>query len=257
MKATILTLVILFCCLLNGIAQNTRISNHNTIGWYTYTGTFNLSSKWGIHTEYQWRRDNFITNWQQSLLRTGINFYANKKLTLRLGYAWVETYPYGEIPLNKFGKTFTEHRIYQMALITDKIGLVDISHRFMLEQRFVGAFATAETKKEDTWNYMNRLRYMARLQIPFKKNATVKFPYAVVYDEIFIGFGKNVGENIFDQNRMGILLGYKFSNTINIEAGYLSQIVQLGREVNGSNVFQYNNGFIVNTVFKFNLDKKE
>jgi hypothetical protein len=256
MRTLLLLFLLIAISFITAKAQSPRIGNYNNIGWYTYTGTLSLTNKWGLHTEYQWRRNNFVTSWQQSLLRTGINYYANKKLTLRIGYAWAETYPYGDIPLNKFGKTFTEHRVYQMATVTDKMGIVDLSHRFMLEQRWVGAFSTADITKEDTWNYMNRLRYMARVQIPFKKDATVKFPYAVVYDEIFIGFGKKVGENIFDQNRIGVLLGYKFSNTINIEAGYLSQIVQLGREVNGSNVFQYNNGFIVNTVFRFNLTKE-
>jgi len=255
MRSYILILFILSAFL--ATVQTTRIANHNKIGWYTYTGTFNITGKWGLHSEYQWRRDNFITNWQQSLLRTGINFSPNKKLTLRLGYAWVETYPYGEIPLNKFGKQFVEHRVFEAAMLNDKVGMVDVSHRFMLEQRWVAAFSAADVTNEDTWNYMNRLRYMARVQIPFKKNATVKFPYAVVYDEIFIGFGKKVGENIFDQNRLGLLVGCKINNTINIEAGYLNQIVQLGREVNGSNVFQYNNGLIVNMVFKFNLAKKE
>lgn len=81
-------------------------------------------------------------------------------------------------------------------------------------------------------------------------------PYLAVYDEVFLGFGKNVNENIFDQNRFGILLGYKFSPTLIIEGGFLSQIVQLGREVENRNVFQYNNGIIINSVFNFDLSKK-
>ena len=81
-------------------------------------------------------------------------------------------------------------------------------------------------------------------------------PYLAVYDEVFLGFGKNVNENIFDQNRFGILLGYKFSPTLRIEGGFLSQIVQLGREVENRNVFQYNNGIIINSVFNFDLSKK-
>ena len=74
-------LLLIFC--FNGMfsySQNTRIADKNTIGWYAYTGTFNINKKWGIHTEYQWRRDNIITDWQQSLLRTGINYKVNQKL---------------------------------------------------------------------------------------------------------------------------------------------------------------------------------
>ena len=92
-----------------------------------------------MHTEYQWRRENVITNWQQSLTRVGLNYQAKPNLLLRAGYAYIETYAYGDIPLNGFGKNFTEHRLFQMAQLSHKEGIVHFSHRFMLEQRFVGA----------------------------------------------------------------------------------------------------------------------
>jgi hypothetical protein len=72
-----------------------------------------------------------------------------------------------------------------------------------------------------------------------------------VYDEIFIGFGKNVQANVFDQNRLGVLFGYRFNKTFRAEAGYLNQILQFGRLVDGKNVFQNNNGVIVNSLFNF------
>ncbi|MDW8295445.1 MAG: DUF2490 domain-containing protein, partial [Raineya sp.] len=50
-------------------AQGGRINEYNTIGWYNYFGTFGLSKTWSIHTEYQWRRVDWVTAWQQSLLR--------------------------------------------------------------------------------------------------------------------------------------------------------------------------------------------
>ena len=238
-------------------AQNSRLKDNNAIGWYTYTGTFKLNNRLSIHSEYQWRRDDVITSWQQSLLRTGINYLINPKLTVRLGYANIETYNYGDIPINGFGKQFTEHRLYQMATLTDKINIADISHRFMLEQRWIGRYSNLNLTKEDDWIFVNRLRYMFRVQIPFKGKSIVnKTPYFSFYDEVFIGFGKNVNENVFDQNRLGILIGYKFSQVIKIEFGYLNQVLQLGREVNGRNVFQYNNGIILNSIFNFDLTKK-
>jgi hypothetical protein len=73
--------------------------------------------------------------------------------------------------------------------------------------------------------------------------------YAAAYDEILIGFGKNVGENIFDQNRISAVLGYKASGLFKVEAGFLHQTLQLGREIETKNVFQYNSGLIINTYF--------
>ena len=239
-------------------AQNTRLNNSNTIGWFNYFGTFKVSQKFGIHTEYQFRRTEIITAWQQSLLRVGVNYQPNSKIQFRLGYAWIETFPYGEIPINGMGKDFTEHRLFQMATITDKVSIVDLSHRFMLEQRWVGRYSNDNLTIEDEFPLLNRFRYMFRAQIPLKgKEIKDKTPYFAIYDEIFIGFGSNVNENIFDQNRVGIVLGYRFSPTIRIETGYLNQTLQLGREVNNRNVFQYNNGIILNANFNFDLTTKK
>lgn len=251
-------LLTFFLSITNIYAQNTRIANNNRIGWYNYFGTFKLDKKWSIHTEYQWRRNNTVVDKQQSLLRLGVNYQINPKLQFRAGYAWIETYPYGEIPINGFGLDFTEHRIYEMATITDKISIVDLSHRFMLEQRFVGRYSAPDLKSEDEYLLLNRFRYMIRCQIPLVGTEIKdKTPYVAVYDEILIGFGTNVNENIFDQNRLGLLLGYKFNKSVRIEAGYLSQIVQLGREVQGRNVFQYNNGLIINTNLNFDFSKSK
>ncbi len=249
--------LLLFVFLSSGIcAQTTRITDRNEIGWYNYFGTFKVADKWSVHTEYQWRRTETISNPQQSLLRVGANYQVSPNLQLRLGYAWIETYAYGDIPLNGFGKTFTEHRAFQMATITDKIANVDLSHRFMLEQRWVGRFASAASTSEDEYLFLNRLRYMFRIQIPLAKNPKLTTPYLAVYDEIFLGFGENIGANVFDQNRLGILLGCNLTNNLKVEAGYLNQIVQFGRNINSQDVYQYNNGLIINTIFNFDLRKK-
>nr|WP_315174370.1 DUF2490 domain-containing protein [uncultured Flavobacterium sp.] len=238
-------------------AQSTRITDNNSIAWFAYTGTFKLNPKISLHTEFQLRRDEWIKDKQQNLLRLGVNYQLDPKMQLRLGYALAETYPYGDIPINGFGKDFTEHRMYEMVTLFDKIKSVELSHRFMLEQRWVGRYSTANLSSEDEFVFMNRLRYMFRAQVPLKgKSIGDQTPYAAVYDEILIGFGNNVNENIFDQNRFGLLLGYKLNSTFRFEAGYFNQILQLGREVNGRNVFQHNNGIIVNTIFNFDLQNK-
>lgn len=258
MKSYFLLTVLFLLFHNNTYSQNTRLNNNNEIGWYNYFGTFKFDKKFGIHTEYQFRRNNFITDWQQSLLRIGVNYQPNPKVQLRLGYAWIETFPYGEIPINGMGKDFTEHRLFQMATITDKVSLIDFSHRFMLEQRWVGRYSDTNLTKEDEFPLLNRFRYMFRFQLPLKgKEIKDKTPFVAVYDEVFIGFGKNVNENIFDQNRIGILLGYKFNPIVRMEAGYLNQVVQLGREVNNRNVFQYNNGVILNAFFNIDLTRKD
>jgi hypothetical protein len=256
------TLMFVVLLAIGANAQNTRINDDNQIGWWAFFSTLKLNDRWGIHAEYQWRRENFVADWQQSLLRVGLNYQASKRLQLRLGYAWIETFQYGDFPINAMGRDFTEHRAFQMATLTDKLGRLDLSHRFMLEQRWIGRYTNPEKEREDEYFFVNRLRYMLRLQCPLQ-GATLedKEFYAAAYNEVFVGFGKNVNENVFDQNRIGLLVGYRLNKTLRVEGGFFHQTLQLPREVllpgstNGQNVFQYNSGFIVNLFLNLEAGK--
>lgn len=239
-------------------AQNTRLDDRNRVGWWVGFGNVKLNEKWSIHAEYQWRRENFVTEWQQSLLRTGMNYQLAPKIQLRTGYAWIETFPYGDYPINGLGRDFTEHRIFQMITLTDKPGRLEFTHRFMLEQRWIGRYTKPEITREDKYFFVNRMRYMFRMQCPLQGNTIEDREfYLAAYDEIFIGFG----ENVFDQNRIGLLAGYRFNKKTRIEGGYFNQILQLPREIilpgnsNSQNVFQHNTGFIINVYFNLDLTK--
>jgi hypothetical protein len=233
-------------------SQNTRIIDYNSIGWYNTFITKKITDKWSAHLEYQWRRDEFILHGQQSLLRTGINYKVNSKLLVRVGYGWIETFPYGSINLQAAGKLFTEHRAFQALLLNDQMGALEIQHRFMLEQRWIGRYTKPYINIEDNYVYVNRIRYMLRLQMPLgKKILEDKTFYAAMYNEIFVQFGENVQENIFDQNRLGALIGYKLNKYFKLELGYLNQTVLFGREIKGNNILQKNNGFILNTYLNF------
>jgi len=227
-------------------AQN-RLSHSNNIGWVTTTITPAISKKLSGHIEYQWRRADWGNEWQQSLLRTGLNYKFNPQATAHIGYAWILTYPYGDYTIAAVGKPFPEHRVYEQLVMTGAVGKVSFTHRIRLEQRWLGKLYTMNSDQPDEWVYLNRARYMCRADVP-----VYKMIYAAAYDEILIGFGKNVGENIFDQNRISLMAGYKFNKHFRAEAGYINQTVQLGREITNKNMIQYNNGFIINTYVNLN-----
>ena len=132
-RIAICTLIVLILSFQDTFGQNNRLNTYNTIGWFNYFGNFKVSDKFSIHSEYQWRRNNLVTNWQQSLFRVGLNYHLNPRVLFRVGYAWVETYPYGEYSINNLGRDFTEHRIFEMAQLSHKEGAVDFTHRFILE----------------------------------------------------------------------------------------------------------------------------
>jgi hypothetical protein len=234
-------------------SQEQRLASHNTIGWLAYTGTFKIKDKISIHTEYQWRRVNGLKNWQQGLLRTGVNFAIRKDISINAGYAFAETFPYGNYPV---ATAFPEHRIFEQVVIKNPVGKLDINHRFTLEQRFVGKVVFQNGSKETDYTFLNRMRYRIRAELPLNKDKLGENVWSILLlDEIFIGWGKNIGANIFDQNRLAFLVGYKLNQKLKFEAGYLNQILQQGKRVNDKPVFQYNNGFVIATYLSVDFTK--
>ncbi|MCD6064019.1 MAG: long-chain fatty acid transporter [Flavipsychrobacter sp.] len=232
-------------------ASAQRISDVNAVGWYSSLNTIHLSKKTSLWLEYQWRRENFITDWQQSLARTGVQYHFKNGLSALLGYGYIITYPYGDYPAGRY--TIPEHRIFEQFVWNDAIGRVGLNHRMRLEQRFLGKIDQAAPEYEvSDWTYVNRFRYQLRATVPLNnKTLGDNTWYAVGFDEIFIGFGKNVNQNIFDQNRIGLLAGYQFNKKFRLEGGYFNQTVQQGGLVSGHEVFQYNHGLLLSLYFSF------
>lgn len=240
--------VVLILYVVPSFSQEPRLADNNSIGWFAYTGTLKVNPKTAIHTEYQWRRVDGIKNWQQGLFRTGINYALRKDVSLNAGYAFAQTFPYGDYPGIA---SFPEHRIYEQVVLKNPMGKIDLSHRFTLEQRFLRMASMQNGQIITDWRFLNRMRYRLRAEIPIDKKA-----WSIAFqDEVFIGWGKNIGANVFDQNRLAVLLGYKLNQTIKFEAGYLNQILQQGRRVNDKAVFQYNHGFLITVNFSFSLLK--
>lgn len=229
--------------------QEERLSDNNTITWFSSSGTFKINPKVAIHTEYQARRVDGVKNRQQVLLRAGLNYDVSKEVSMIAGYAFAKTYDYGDFPV---AFPFPEHRIYEQVLIKNQVSSIDLSHRFTLEQRFIGSVSNSGMIDNTTYSFLNRIRYRVRAEIPLHKKNTIKKPWKfIAQDEVFIGWGKRIGTNIFDQNRLGILIGYNLNKSIKFEAGYLSQILHQGKRVENKSVIQYNNGFMIAAHFIF------
>jgi hypothetical protein len=207
----------------------TRVHSRNEHAWFMYFGNHKISERFGLHLEGQLRRANFVTDPQQLLLRGGVDYYFKNQNRFTFGYAFVRTFPYGDFPVPQ---SFPEHRVWQQFLTTQTFGQTKLSHRYRLEQRFIGNASTGEMSGG---RYENRARYMLKATHALTKDWK-KPLFVAAYDEIFINFGKDVAFNIFDQNRLYGAVGVSASKTLKIELGYLYQLVQLRSlsDVNGT-----------------------
>jgi len=192
--------------------------------WAMYFGNHRLSERWGIHTEYQWRRNDMFDKWQQSLLRVGAEYYLKNGVQLTVGYGWIRTYPYGA---QAIASTFDEHRLWQQVILPQQLWRIGINHRYRMEQRWLEIAATNPDGSTTTdFELRNRARYRLLLTMPLsRKIMTDNTLFLGLYDEIFLGFGPNIGKNVLDQNRAYAALGWRFNKNLNVQAGYLNQYV--------------------------------
>ncbi|MCY7350446.1 MAG: DUF2490 domain-containing protein [Cytophagaceae bacterium] len=246
-----------FFCLLayTSFGQSNRVRDFNRIGWYVYNGDHKVSPRTEIHTEYQWRREDFIRTWQQSLARLGVAYQLLPRVKVATGFTSLVTHPYGDYPTAETGIPFPERRLYQDLQVSDTLGKVALEHRFRLEQRWIGQLSGREVTD---WEYQNRIRYQATLNLPLQGRTLENHEwYLTVFDELFIGFGRNVGNNVFNQNRISGGIGRQFKDNFKIELAYLYQISQHPEPepLSGKSVFEYNHGFRLNLVYDLDFTK--
>lgn len=197
-----------------------RLHTDNVNSWLMYFGNHKISESWGIHAEVQLRRHNILSDPQQLLIRGGLEYYLNNGNRITVGYGFIKTHPYGEFAV---ANDFPEHRIWQQFITWQSFNKFKLLHRYRLEQRFIGSAATG---KMNGGRYENRIRYLLKVTHPltdsWKRNL-----FLSAYDELFVNFGKEVGYNLFDQNRAYVALGADIRPRLKVELGYLYQLVQL------------------------------
>lgn len=199
----------LFIFLLFGAFQsNAQLTGEDKLGsWLMYFGNTKLSDKYSLHTEAQLRLYEPLGNFNQLLLRTGLNYHINPYAMVTLGYGYIPTETYDkELPEAQS----IEHRIWEQFILTNSIGRFYFEHRYRIEQRWI---STNENNR-----YLDRLRYRLMVNIPLNNAEMLgNTVFLSFYDEVFL----NVADAPFDQNRLYGALGYKFNKAISLQAGYL------------------------------------
>ena len=184
------------------IAQDSNFGN-----WMIYFGNKQLSSKWNLHHEVQYRNYNAIGDLEQLLLRTGLGYNLTDNTNILMGYGYILSENYIADTDEKF--QVNEHRIYQQLITKQKFKNISIQHRYRFEQRFV----------ED--DFRLRFRYFLGANVPLGKKETNKW-YLSAYNELFI----NTESSIFDRNRLYGGLGYKINDSVRMELGYMNQFFE-------------------------------
>lgn len=203
--------VFLFFALLIGSFSFAQ-ENDQLGSWYIYFGNFRFKeSPWAIHGEAQHRNFNFLGDLDQLLLRTGLQYNLKSgQVSFLAGYGSITSGTLGEST-----NTIHESRIYQEAIVRQKLGKVGLMHRYRFEQRWV-----------ENQDFRTRLRYAVFLNIPLNaKDLSEKGSlYIQIYDELFINGQKTQQvAQLFDRNRIYGALGYRVAKGLAFQMGFMEQ----------------------------------
>lgn len=208
--------------LLCSVSVRAQEKPSGTGAWYMYFFNHQFKdSQFGIQGDLQYRNWNTLGDLEQLLIRTGLTYTPNNtNLLLTLGYANITSGAFGDSD-----DSSGEHRVYQEALIPQKIGKrIFLNHRFRYEQRFV----------EDQ-DFRTRYRYNLFINVPFNKTELDKNAfYAAFYNELFINGQVAIGDmqtvQLFDRNRTYLGLGYVIQSGQRVQLGWMNQkTVALGK----------------------------
>lgn len=179
--------------------------------WLTYTGDHRIKdSRYSLVLESQLRVYELQDRNGVVIFRTGLQYDIRKWLRVGGGYG----YQISEPGIGLIG--VPEHRAWERLQLRQRLGQVQLNHRFTLEQRWLAPVIAGRD-----YDYRNRVRYATRAIIPVTKHAGSKY-YVTVMNEIFFNFGKGT-RNVYDQNRTGASFGYHLGAIGNLETGYILQ----------------------------------
>ena len=197
-------IALLLVTLLSIQYTNAQQDGQDDLGsWFMFFGNTRLSDRISISPEVQYRTYEFGSNFNQLLIRSGINWHLNKNTTATLGYGYITTDGTFEEPTGE--SNTIEHRLYGQFTSKNTLGKFKTTHRYRLEPRFIDSEASSS-------NTQYRTRYLVRITSPITETWFIS-----AYDEVFI----NLQEPVFSQNRLYAALGYVINKNIVTQVGYL------------------------------------
>jgi len=200
------------------VKLNAQTQNQNT-GWFMFVNNTRFNEKWGLQFDAQVRSADDWGYVRNTLVRPAVQYFINDKHNVALGYLWQTTQNQVEGASNSF---LHEHRIFEQYIFNHKLSSIIASHRVRVEQRFIGR------ANEDV--FAQRFRYFFRLIQPLQKAKASfnKGAFVALQNEVFLNFQnkEKINNSVFDQNRVYLAGGYRFSKKIDLEVGYMNQAVK-------------------------------
>lgn len=193
----------------------TEIEEGKVGGWYMLLLNKDFTAnRFGFQGDVQYRTWDGGGDLEQLLVRGGLTYRPGAFLgKYTLGLANIKSGQFGDSKQIR-----TENRAYQEASIPQRVGQKGfLKHRLRFEQRWVNG-----------QDLRTRLRYALFADVPLNRpDLSPGAFYLALYNEVFINGERDIGGgdevDLYDRNRFYAALGYKFSNSGQLQAGYMHQ----------------------------------
>jgi hypothetical protein len=143
------------------------------------------------------------------LMYNWLHYYPTQSIRLTAGFYYGRNFEVGEV-----GQPWmNEYRFLPMAVYNVPSRRLFLSHRIAMDFRWL--------VYENKTDYKTRVRYRFKALVPLNKGDLVKGTlFAVGMEEIFFSEVRNTGQQqLFEQNRITLNLGYCFSDNVQWETG--------------------------------------
>ena len=209
--------IILLSIIFDVKGQGAKEVHSREQAWAAYFNQTRLTNRFGFWLDVHYRQTgDFFDRPFQFLFRPALSGYIRDNVRVMGGYAFINHFPAEGLETSR-----PEHRAWEQIWWNQKYKDFSLLQWLRLEQRFLRNIANDEL--QDGYLRTNRIRYNALFTIPLKGKEMVKgTPFAIVSNELFINFGKNIVYNTFDQNRFFVGLGYQVTPNANLQFGYMN-----------------------------------
>ncbi|KAB8154847.1 DUF2490 domain-containing protein [Kordia sp. TARA_039_SRF] len=210
----LILLFILFSFTLNAQERKVHFSSWNTVNIHK-----KISRNWSVNAEFNFRRTNFLTDWEQFIIRPFVHYTFENDLDVAIGYSYIKNYNYAD-----FGTPIdaVENNVFQQLTIKHAFSKFSFAHRLRFEERFQQKIVKTQNDSYtiDGIRHRNRFRYKFQVAIPVYKSKTNRILNLVMYDEVHLDFRNGLRPEQLDQNWMFLGVSFRVNKHIKIRTGY-------------------------------------
>lgn len=214
--------------------NNSKSVQHSDMFWLACFNSLKVSETLSINSDIQGRTAGWCNQWSQLLARTGLFLKLKDNIVISVGFADFLSFGKNNVAVKN------EYRPWAEGVFQKFYFKLKLMHRIRIEDRFCQKIENEVLLNE--WNKNFRLRYKIDLQRVIKEFDKDRQLFFVSGNEIMWNAGKEIVNNIFDQNRTWFGIGWQLNKFISLQTHYMKVFQQSsdGRMIYNQNVLRIN-----------------